>query len=184
MSDDLKRMLRSLCSQYGYTEVYGTLMDHMRHTYVELDTFFRPSGEVKNLVLSPETTAPASVPKKEVKKVEPPKVPEEVKKVVVKAADVLNQVTQPKPEEVVKRTQHKMAIDKRLAELRAMGQTAPFPLLTEENMKQWIEKDGLTYWKIAEITGAPDTQVSAVAKMYKLQSNASKMIFFGKQKQK
>ena len=187
MSEDLKRIVKSLCSQYGYTEVYGTVMDHMRHTFVELDKFFRPDEEGKTLVLSPKTTAPQTAAKKENKVIvpaQPPQPPQEVKKQVVSAekivADILNSPPKNKPEEVDKKTHHKMAIDKRVAELRSQGKEAPFPLLTQENMTQWIEKDGLTYWKIAEMTGATDLQVSSVAKMYRLQSNASKMIMFKK----
>jgi len=178
----LKDSLKHLISVYGYIAVHSQFMELAKESRRELEELFKSTiyfdpKVVANLVLSPETTTP---PKKEVKAVEPPQPP---KKQVITAAEAVQQVlSMPpvKPEEVDKKTHHKMAIDKRVAELRSQGKEAPFPLLTQENMTQWIQKDGLTYWKIAEMTGATDLQVSSVAKMYKLQSNASKMIMFKK----
>jgi hypothetical protein len=79
-----------------------------------------------------------------------------------------------------KKTNHKNAIIKKRVELTEQcveGRT----LLTEENLKKWIA-EGLTYWKIAEMTGVWDAEVSALAKSFGLQSEVSKTIAFKKKK--
>ena len=48
-------------------------------------------------------------------------------------------------------------------------------LLTEENMKEWISKN-MSYWKIAELTGCYDSEVSQKAKEYGLKSTISRII--------
>lgn len=81
-------------------------------------------------------------------------------------------------EGVDKKTAHKNAILKKRAELveqNVEGRT----LLTEANIKKWIS-EGLTYWKIAELTGVWDAEVSALAKNLGLQSAVSKTIAFKK----
>ena len=77
-----------------------------------------------------------------------------------------------------KKTAHKNAILKKRAELAEQnveGRT----LLTEANIKKWIS-EGLTYWKIAELTGVWDAEVSALAKNLGVQSAVSKTIAFKK----
>jgi hypothetical protein len=77
-----------------------------------------------------------------------------------------------------KKTAHKIAILKKRAELneqKVEGRT----LLTEINLKKWIA-EGLTYWKIAELTGVWDAEVSALAKNLGIQSAVSKTIAFKK----
>lgn len=81
-------------------------------------------------------------------------------------------------EGVDKKTAHKNAILKKRAELteqKVEGRT----LLTEASMKKWIA-EGLTYWKIAELTGVWDAEVSTIAKNFGLQSTVSKTIAFKK----
>ena len=81
-------------------------------------------------------------------------------------------------EGVDKRIAHKSAILKKRAELTEQnieGRT----LLTEANIKKWIS-EGLTYWKIAELTGVWDAEVSAIAKNFGQQSAVSKTIAFKK----
>ena len=81
-------------------------------------------------------------------------------------------------EGVDKKTAHKNAILKKRAELteqKVDGHT----MLTEASMKKWIS-DGLTYWKIAELTGVWDAEVSTVAKKFGLQSAVSKAFIFKK----
>lgn len=48
-------------------------------------------------------------------------------------------------------------------------------VLTKENLKQWIEKEGHTYaWVAREKAGCPDTQVAAMAQMMGVKSGISK----------
>jgi hypothetical protein len=81
-------------------------------------------------------------------------------------------------DELDKRVLHKNAILKKRAELTEQnieGRT----LLTESNLKKWIA-DGLTYWKIAEMTGVWDAEVSTLAKSLGLQSAVSKSFVYKK----
>lgn len=81
-------------------------------------------------------------------------------------------------EGVDKKIAHKNAILKKRAELAEQnieGRT----LLTEASIKKWIS-EGLTYWKIAELTGVWDAEVSALAKNFGLQSAISKTYAFKK----
>lgn len=80
--------------------------------------------------------------------------------------------------EVDKKTAHKNAILKKRAELTDQNVEGR-SLLTEASMKKWIS-EGLTYWKIAELTGVWDAEVSALAKNFGLQSAVSKTIAFKK----
>jgi hypothetical protein len=66
---------------------------------------------------------------------------------------------------------------KKRAELDAKGISAD-SLLTKENLKQWIEVEGRTYADVARTyVGCQDTQVSAAAKLYGIQSaNSMKRI--------
>jgi hypothetical protein len=77
-----------------------------------------------------------------------------------------------------KKANHTEAIQKKQKELEAKG-IIPSTLLTLTAMSAWI-KDGKTYWWIAEETGVSDSQVSAMAKQYGLQSQVSKMVLFKK----
>lgn len=81
-------------------------------------------------------------------------------------------------EGVDKKTAHKNAILKKRAELTEQNVEGR-ALLTEASMKKWIS-EGLTYWKIAELTGVWDAEVSALAKNFGLQSAVSKTIAFKK----
>lgn len=81
-------------------------------------------------------------------------------------------------EGVDKKTAHKNAILKKRAELVEQNVEGR-SLLTEANIKKWIS-EGLTYWKIAELTGVWDAEVSALAKNFGIQSAVSKTIAFKK----
>jgi hypothetical protein len=69
---------------------------------------------------------------------------------------------------------HHKAIQAKAVELKAKGISAN-SLLTKESMSEWIGT-GKSYWSIAEETGASDAEVSAMAKLYGLQSTLSKIV--------
>lgn len=74
----------------------------------------------------------------------------------------------------IRKQQQQDAEKKKRAELDAQGITAE-SLLTEANMRQWVETEGRTYSYIARnYVGCPDTTVSAVAKKFGLKSKISK----------
>ena len=50
-------------------------------------------------------------------------------------------------------------------------------LLTKENLKKWIEEEGRTYSYIArEYTGCKDTEVSAAAKLFGIESTRKNVL--------
>ncbi len=73
------------------------------------------------------------------------------------------------------RKQHQQEAEKKKrAELDAQGISAE-SLLTEANLRKWVEDEGRTYSYIARnYVGCPDTLVSSVAKKFGLKSKISK----------
>jgi hypothetical protein len=70
--------------------------------------------------------------------------------------------------------QHRDAVQKKHEEFVAKG-IQPESLLTKENLEKWL-KAGKSYQQIArDYTGVHETQVSAIAKAFGLQSQVSKM---------
>lgn len=61
------------------------------------------------------------------------------------------------------------------AELKAQGIDGR-TYLTKENLTKWLGEERLTYQKIAQKVGVPETQVSALAKMYCLSSYANGVV--------
>lgn len=70
---------------------------------------------------------------------------------------------------------HREAIQKRRQELAAQG-VIPETLLTEENLKKWIQQERKNYWTIAEETGCNDTDISNIAKSKSIFSEVAMMI--------
>jgi len=62
-----------------------------------------------------------------------------------------------------KADKHKEAIVWKRLELMEK-KIVPESLLTEENLKKWIEQENKNYWTIAEMTGCQDATISAKAK--------------------
>lgn len=173
MAETIRYTLRNLVLQHGFTAVHKDFLEMAMQLRADLDGMQTPGVPVEVAEVKPIRVVKTT---KEVMKnlvvLPPPSTP------VSRAAE-----TKTVDEQLSKLTIHKLTIDKRVGELKAQGISAPFPALTMENLKTWIETDGMTYWKIAEMTGAQDQLVSSLAKMYGLQSNASKMIMFKKTQQ-
>ena len=70
---------------------------------------------------------------------------------------------------------HKEAIASKRTELAQKG-VIPETQLTEENLKQWIQKENKNYWTIAELTGCNDTDVSSRAKSLNILSETAAYI--------
>jgi hypothetical protein len=74
----------------------------------------------------------------------------------------------------LRKQQQQDAEKKKRAELDTQGITAE-SLLTEANLRKWVEDEGRTYSYIARnYVGCPDTLVSSVAKKFGLKSKISK----------
>lgn len=93
-----------------------------------------------------------------------------IKEVIVNTEDIKEvEVKQYRDPKEVKKWQREQEQAKR-AELDAQGITVE-SLLTKENLKKWIEGEGRTYSDVARTyVGCPDSQVSAAAKAYGIQS--------------
>ena len=161
----IQKELRNLLVCYGVERVNRNWTELVIDLEAQIKSF-RKREEAVEVPTLPKPTLPKPLPAPPVSPVdvvvvEPVAVPEPV---VVEATD--------------KKTAHKNAILKKRAELnekKVEGRT----LLTEINLQKWIA-EGLTYWKIAELTGVWDAEVSALAKNYGLQSEVSKTIAFKK----
>lgn len=70
---------------------------------------------------------------------------------------------------------HKDKILEKRKELEAKGLN-PDELLTEENLKRWVETDKMSYWMIAEQTGCSDSVVSTKAKFHNIFSDVALML--------
>lgn len=156
----IQKELRNLLVCYGVERVNRNWTELVIDLEAQIKSFRKREEAVEVPTLPKPLPAPPVSPV-DVVVTEPVVVAEPV---VVEAAD--------------KKTAHKNAILKKRAELnekKVEGRT----LLTEINLKKWIA-EGLTYWKIAELTGVWDAEVSALAKNYGLQSEVSKTIAFKK----
>ena len=163
-----------------------------------------PTTPVAAPVVIPVTPAPKKVVRRgrPPSKVALPSVPETP--VEPAAATVVEPVVEPTPERVepaavvepvaevappaatpaatpAKRTaeftkeQQRALVAAKAAELKAQGIDGS-TYLTKENLTKWLREERLTYQKIAQRTGVPETQVSALAKMYCLSSYAKGVV--------
>ena len=160
----IQRELRSLLVCYGVEKVNMAWVGLLTDLEAQLKNFRKRENavEVPSVVSPPLPKPTLPTPAPPVSPATPPAAP--AVPVAVEGTD--------------KKTAHKNAILKKRAELnekKVEGRT----LLTEINLKKWIA-EGLTYWKIAELTGVWDAEVSALAKNYGLQSEVSKTIAFKK----
>ena len=152
----IQKELRNLLVCYGVEKVNMGWVSLLTDLEAQLKNFRKREDAVEvPTVLSPVLPKPTPAP---------PVSPVAPAAVVVEGVD--------------KKTAHKNAILKKRAELTEQnieGRT----LLTEANIKKWIS-EGLTYWKIAELTGVWDAEVSALAKNLGVQSAVSKTVAFKK----
>ena len=177
--------LRSLIGKYGMRAVHEGLMKEMRDTFQYLQDVFIvkneivhpphqhvvPTVEVVNDVIPEGIHEDDSLVGDEVV----PEMPVDptVKQVVITSPKVTKLVAKPASPTDVKQLD-KIEVEKKRQELLAKG-IQPESLMTEANLKQWLA-EGKSYMKIAKETGVKDTQVSALAKSYGLQSSMSKYI--------
>jgi hypothetical protein len=159
----IQKELRNLLVCYGVEKVNRNWTELVIDLEAQIKSF-RKREEAVEVPTLPKLALPEPTPAPPVSPVTPPVAEAVAVPVAVETTD--------------KKTAHKNAILKKRAELnekKVEGRT----LLTEINLKKWIA-EGLTYWKIAELTGVWDAEVSALAKNYGLQSEVSKTIAFKK----
>ena len=182
--------LRSLIGKYGMRAVHEGLMKEMRETFQYLQDVFAVKNEVVHPVhhtvptveivndIIPEgihhevEDARVETDSLEEQVVEMP--PDPTVKQVVITNPKLTKVAVAKPSSADVKELDKAEVAKKREELLAKG-IQPESLLTEANLKQWLA-EGKSYMKIAKETGVKDTQVSAMARSFGLQSSISKYI--------
>lgn len=147
MSDDIDRVLRSLFITYGPLKVQERWENILQ--------------EFKQWIAQVEKPKPLANP------------------IILK--DVLVPHEKPVDSDKEKENQknkmkaHKEAILKKRTELAAQG-IIPETLLTEENLRKWIQQEKKNYWKIAEETGCQDSDISTKAKFLNIFSDVALLI--------
>ena len=207
--DSLRSDIRSLIAKYGFQAVHTELQNEMRETYDFLRQFYGPAKNnlvIPIVETIPDRIAtPHHKPlAKMIVAIEPPEFelspPEEslvtetgqdhTEKEVVRDPSLKEVVIQAKREmaasiaaadgsEVFSKAKHREEVIKKYNELVEKG-IKPESLLTKDNMTKWLN-EGMSYMRIArEQVGLPDTQISAMAKQFGLQSDARKYIVMKK----
>ena len=205
--DSLRSDIRSLIAKYGFQAVHTELQNEMRETYDFLRQFYGPAKN--NLVIPIAETIPDRIATphhkplaKMIVEIEPPELelspPEEstlldttqetpvvrdpsLKEVVIQAKREMAAAASTAADggEVFSKAKHREEVMKKYNDLVAKG-IKPESLLTKENMTKWLN-EGMSYMRIArEQVGLPDTQISAMAKQFGLQSDARKYIVMKK----
>lgn len=199
--DSLRSDLRSLIAKYGLPAVHTELQNEMRDTYEFLRQFYGPPKN--NLVIPVAETIPDRIATphhkpltKMIIEIEPPhlelasceEVQEEKDQREVNRDPSLKEVViQAKKEmaalgesgEPFSKAKHRDDVAKKNKELLEKG-IKPESLLTKENLTKWLG-EGMSYMRIArEQVGLPETQISAMAKQFGLQSDVKKYIVMKK----
>ena len=202
--DSLRIELRTLIAKYGLPAVHTGLQTEMRETYDFLRQFYGPPKN--NLVIPIAETIPDRIVTPHHKpiatmvvEIEPPELelsaaveeshlteaPQEkevtrdpsLKEVVIQAKREM--VAAAETGEVFSKVKHREEIAKKNKELLEKG-IKPESLLTKENLTKWLG-EGMSYMRIArEQVGLPETQISAMAKQFGLQSDIKKYIVMKK----
>jgi hypothetical protein len=128
--------------------VWESILEDFRQALRDYDTI--PSTVVLNNITQPVSQNPLVIP--------------EVK---VVASD--------KDAQKEKMKLHKDAIAQKRKEQEALG-VVPESLLTEENLRLWIQTEKKNYWKIAELTGCSDSDISYKAKSFDILSDTAAYI--------
>ena len=202
---DLKHSLRSLIASSSMEAVYTSLTQIMKEDYEFLQKFYTapataaaspaPTTVLKKKVAKKSTpvAAVAALPSAPLQEdQEAPRIRADTKVRVVKkptdpqdlpsaAVTLVEPEAQPfvhtesglrNPQEQKK--WQKEQEDKKMRDLRATG-VNPASLLTEANLRKWVEEEKKTFAFIArEYVGLSDGVVAAEAKKYGLQSDTSK----------
>lgn len=147
MNSELDHDLRQMFIEYGPSQVMKTwksiLMD-FRSALHEYDIV--PSTVILNTITEPINKNPIVIP-------------QEKPKVSVSDKDAQKE----------KMRLHKETIAVKRKEQEVNG-VVPETLLTEENLRKWIQGEKKSYWQIAELTGCNDIDISYKAKSFDILS--------------
>jgi hypothetical protein len=169
LSDDLNMLI----GHYGLAAVHSTLQTRIKEEYEYLKKLFEKKSDVEEKPIKEKKVEPVVV-KNEVVKTE---VVETVENEVVETveAEKTEEPKKFKDSKEQKIWQREME-EKKKKENLEKGISIK-SLLTKENLKKWIEEEGRTYSYIArEYTGCKDTEVSAAAKLFGIESTRKNVL--------
>jgi hypothetical protein len=164
MEDDLS----TLIGAYGITAIHKALMNRMKDEYSYLKKIF----EEKEKPVKEEKEK--EKPIKEEKPVKDPVVPvitvTEVATPAAVATKFVEEITKFRdPKELKEWQRGQEELKKKENESKGIKKET---LLTKENLKKWIEEEGRTFSYISrEYVGCKDSEVSAAAKLFGIDTN-------------
>ncbi len=194
----MEQALRQVIASYGYQATHECLLKIMKDDYSFLHNFYnktvnqKQTEEQKEPEQQPEVKTKKPVKKKN--KEEVVSSVEEVKPEIIEDDMIDNMEVIPVNTKGIKVVVNKMGSDDKptfatkkesddwqkeqeaATRLRLESEgTNPEDLLTEENLRNWIEKGGETYAVVArKHVGLPETTVSEVCKRYGIESEQAK----------
>jgi hypothetical protein len=185
----VKQELRCLLASYSPKQVHVALLEIFKEDYEFLSSLYGSAPQAarahkRKAPVAAEPVAEEPVVAEESLKVTPGTKIRIVKKEEVIPAEQQEQeeeeelAPEPKPSKFRSprevRNWQKENEDKKYAELMSQG-IVPETLLTQENLKKWLEKDDRTYAYIArELVGVSEGVVSATAQKFGLKSSVNK----------
>jgi len=176
LSDDLNMLV----GHYGLAAVHSTLQTRIKEEYEYLKKLFEKKSDVEQKPVKEKKVESVVV---ESVVVEPVVVKNEVVETEVVETEVVETVETEKTEEPKKfKDSKEQKIWQREMEEKKKKENLEKgisinSLLTKENLKKWIEEEGRTYSYIArEYTGCKDTEVSAAAKLFGIESTRKNVL--------
>jgi hypothetical protein len=165
----LQDSLKLIRARHSYLEIHTELLSMMRSEYDELHSLFGSSPSTR---IKPQQTQVIQEPQKADDTQEDTQGQEqeqEQSKLVI-----VNKQKEGETDSKMMKKWQKEQEQKKLVELQAAG-IVPESLLTVENLRQWVEKEGKTYAYVARIyLGLPESRVSEFGKKNGVLSQMSK----------
>jgi hypothetical protein len=161
----LQDSLKLIRARHSYLEIHTELLSMMRSEYDELHSLFGSSNRIK-----PQQTQVIQEAQKTEDIQEDSQGQEQGQSKLV----IVKKQKEGETDSKMMKKWQKEQEQKKLAELQAAG-VVPESLLTVENLRQWVEKEGKTYAYVARIyLGLPESRVSEFGKKNGILSQMSK----------
>jgi hypothetical protein len=174
METEIKNKIRILIGKYGHKAIREAVEEETKELYKYLKTVYpeKQKKKVKSHAIAEPDASYESEQDNASPVIEPIIQEEGVKNIVITSHHATG-VKMTKEENKAKREKHEAVVEAKRKQLVDSG-VQPLDALTKENLTEWLKT--MNYWQIAEQTGCKDTEVSAKAKGFGLQSEMSKYI--------
>lgn len=167
LSDDLNMLI----GHYGLAAVHSTLQTRIKEEYEYLKKLFEKKSDVEEKPIKEKKVESVVVKNEVVETVETVET-EVVETVETEKTEEPKKFKDSKEQKIWQREME----EKKKKENLEKGISIK-SLLTKENLKKWIEEEGRTYSYIArEYTGCKDTEVSAAAKLFGIESTRKNVL--------